>query len=135
MLKNVAHSVDIDEKDEQLPIVRSMIRLIGEYQAMPKGRVTSTKSKDTSPIGTQFEPTCVYKMLRQCGGDTFQVEGRQEDAEEFMSFLLNGLHEEFLKSSNQEVNENGQNGVENGEEDDEWVVQGPKKKVKTIHHF
>jgi hypothetical protein len=70
----VARSVDIDDKDDQLPIVRSMIRLIGEYQAMPKGKITGTKSnKETSPIGVQFEPTCVYKMLRQCGGDAFQV--------------------------------------------------------------
>ena len=46
--------------------------------------------------GPAFEPTCVYRMLSVIRTDTM-VEGRQEDAEEFLSCLLNGLNDEMLE--------------------------------------
>lgn len=50
--------------------------------------------------GPAFEPSYVYKMLNSIRNDTaFQVEGRQEDAEEFLSCLLNGLNDEMLEVS------------------------------------
>lgn len=44
-----------------------------------------------------FEPTWIYKMLN--GIRTDLIEGRQEDAEEFLGFLLNGLNDEMLEVS------------------------------------
>ncbi len=35
-------------------------------------------------------------MLSKIRSETFKVEGRQEDAEEFLSCLLNGLHDEMI---------------------------------------
>ena len=47
-------------------------------------------------VGPAFEPSYVYKMLHALRNETsFQVAGRQEDAEEFLSLLLNSLHEEM----------------------------------------
>jgi len=42
-------------------------------------------------------------MLSAIRSDTFKVEGRQEDAEEFLSCLLNGLHDEMFEVSLFEV--------------------------------
>lgn len=50
--------------------------------------------------GPAFEPTYVYNVLKVIRNDTaFPVEGRQEDAEEFLSCLLNGLNDEMLEVS------------------------------------
>ena len=48
-------------------------------------------------FGTSFEPSSVYEMLSNIRSETFQVEGRQEDAEEFLSCLLDGLHDEMIE--------------------------------------
>ena len=53
--------------------------------------------KEDPYFGTSFEPSFVYKMLSKTRSDTFKVEGRQEDAEEFLSCLLNGLHDEMIE--------------------------------------
>jgi ubiquitin C-terminal hydrolase len=46
-------------------------------------------------FGEAFSPEYVYDALR--GLKRFDsMKGRQEDAEEFLGFLLDGLHEEFL---------------------------------------
>jgi hypothetical protein len=47
--------------------------------------------------GTAFEPSYIYKMLNCIRSDTFKVEGRQEDAEEFLGCLLNALNDEMLE--------------------------------------
>ena len=52
--------------------------------------------KEDPYFGTSFEPSVVYKMLSKTKSGTFKVEGRQEDAEEFLSCLLNGLHDEMI---------------------------------------
>lgn len=44
-----------------------------------------------------FEPTDVYKLLNNSRGEF--VEGRQEDAEEFLSYILNKLNDEMLEVS------------------------------------
>ena len=53
--------------------------------------------KDDPHFGTSFEPSSIYKMLSKIRSETFKVEGRQEDAEEFLSCLLNGLHDEMIE--------------------------------------
>lgn len=61
--------------------------------------------------------------------------GRQEDAEEFLSSLLNGLHDEMIaaiKVANQEDNSAATNGDCNNDEeaadDSGWEQVGPKNK-------
>lgn len=48
--------------------------------------------------GVAFEPFYVYTMLKNTSAaGVFSVEGRQEDAEEFLSCLLNGINDEMLE--------------------------------------
>lgn len=51
-------------------------------------------------VGANFEASGIRKVLGLLDGATFKVEGRQEDAEEFLSHLLNGLHDEMIKVNN-----------------------------------
>ena len=45
-----------------------------------------------------FEHTRIELLRRRkIRSETFQVEGRQEDAEEFLSCLLDGLHDEMIE--------------------------------------
>lgn len=48
--------------------------------------------------GVAFEPSYVYTMLRYTSAATvFSQDGQQEDAEEFLSCLLNGINDEMLE--------------------------------------
>lgn len=44
-----------------------------------------------------FEPSIILKMLQTLRTDMFPVEGRQEDAEEFLSFILNRMNDEMIE--------------------------------------
>jgi len=71
---------------------------VSEFEPMLRG---SSKQRDRHRegflTGANFEPTGIRKVLGLLEGSTFKVEGRQEDAEEFLSHLLNSLHDEMLK--------------------------------------
>lgn len=43
-----------------------------------------------------FEPTVILKMLQALRTEMFPIEGRQEDAEEFLSFILNRMNDEMI---------------------------------------
>jgi ubiquitin carboxyl-terminal hydrolase 10 len=67
-------------------------------------------------------------MLSKIRSETFKVEGRQEDAEEFLSCLLNGLHDEMIdivKATNLPA---GKSLMQTGEikpgasDDEDWQV-------------
>lgn len=78
-----------------------------EFHHLPAGqrvgrRVEKNQKKDhgiSINCDTPFEPSYIYKMLSGKRSDSFVVEGRQEDAEEFLGFLLNGLNDEMLDVS------------------------------------
>jgi hypothetical protein len=53
---------------------------------------------------TAFEPSVVLKMLQALRTEMFPVEGRQEDAEEFLSFILNRMNDEMIEVF--EINQN-----------------------------
>ena len=70
-----------------------------EFEPITRFNQFSNKKRpqDAFYIGASFEPTGIRKVLGLLDGATFKVEGRQEDAEEFLSHLLNGLHDEMTK--------------------------------------
>ncbi|CAG0888269.1 unnamed protein product [Darwinula stevensoni] len=117
------------------PMLDSMIQLLYEFDLMPRRRSSRSLPRVVDPAPT-FEPSCVYRALLDVHHDIFNVEGRQEDAEEFLSCLLNSLHEEMLSILNEGDSKSpglaqGLNGSEDyaDESDDkEWQVQGPRKK-------
>lgn len=84
------------------PIFNAMLQLANEfsYLQLTPGVRREPKSRDDVDIttGAPFEPTYVYQILSTIKSESaFNVEGRQEDAEEFLAFLLNGLNDEMLE--------------------------------------
>lgn len=63
-------------------------------------REKGTNVKDIELVtDSPFEPTIIYKMLNNIRSEIFHVEGRQEDAEEFLGCILNKLNDEMLEVS------------------------------------
>ncbi|XP_074646353.1 uncharacterized protein LOC141902494 [Tubulanus polymorphus] len=129
------------------PVIDSIVEFVNEFIAMkfPSYHSGSKGKKDNIrqdiSCGPCFEPVYVYQML-QSKSDVFK-HGKQEDAEEFLSYLLNGIHEEMLTAekalSDKSAPKENQTEVANGygssaesadenEEDESWEQVGPKKK-------
>ncbi|XP_037037446.1 ubiquitin carboxyl-terminal hydrolase 10-A isoform X1 [Bradysia coprophila] len=125
------------------PTVDAMVELINEFSHLPPGaRLTqhkkSHKKEDVAYdlVSDQpFEPTGIYKLWNSARPEN---EGRQEDAEEFLGFLLNKLNDEMLelkklveKPAVAEPQQSVANGDVNGEtadDGDEWQLIGNKNK-------
>lgn len=87
---------------KEISVIYIRVQFIGEFQqlSIKNGRTTqqqrqatSVATQETPDVGSAFEPSYVYKIL-----PAFE-EGRQEDAEEFMSYLLNGINDEMIEVS------------------------------------
>uniref|UniRef100_A0A182SZF3 ubiquitinyl hydrolase 1 n=1 Tax=Anopheles maculatus TaxID=74869 RepID=A0A182SZF3_9DIPT len=120
------------------PFIDAMCSLVSEFSQLPirsKPQRGEKGKKDDIPeiqVDTPFEPTVVHKMLNGIRSDIFQIEGRQEDAEEFLGCVLNRLNDEMIEASfmkfnkTEQGNVNGEepsNGEVHGEEDaDDWMV-------------
>ncbi|XP_044063001.1 ubiquitin carboxyl-terminal hydrolase 10 isoform X1 [Siniperca chuatsi] len=132
------------------PMLDNFVRLVNEFNNMPvpskaKQQAVGDKvMKDIRP-GVPFEPTYIYRLLTLIKS-SLSEKGRQEDAEEYLGFTLNGLHEEMLALkkliSPQEAKAPTPNGPESQpgvEEDvadkeeegseDEWEQVGPRNKT------
>ncbi|XP_063801771.1 ubiquitin carboxyl-terminal hydrolase 10 isoform X2 [Pseudophryne corroboree] len=140
------------------PMIDSFVRLMNEFTNMPvlpKAKQVSCDSlavpgdkivRDIRP-GAAFEPTYIYRLLT-VSKSTLSEKGRQEDAEEYLGFVLNGLHEEMLSLKKLLYPENDKISVSNGPEtqpasdeadmndhddrgeasDEEWEQVGPRNK-------
>lgn len=84
-----------------------MIDLVNEFAALPPGsRLTTTRRGEKSGHSKKddvaydlvcdpsFEPTTIHKLWNS---SRLEHEGRQEDAEEFLSYLLNKLNDEMME--------------------------------------
>lgn len=129
-------------------MIDSFVRLMNEFTNMPvppkpRQALGDKIVRDIRP-GAAFEPTYIYRLLTVIKS-SLSEKGRQEDAEEYLGFILNGLHEEMLNlkkllSPNNDklpisngpksysVNEEEQEEPGEGSED-EWEQVGPRNKT------
>lgn len=124
------------ETKKSIPIIENMCRFVKEFHHLPATlrvgrRSDKNQKKEQVSINCEppFEPYWIYKMLNGIRSDSFIIEGVQEDAEEFLGCVLNGLNDEMselLKLAGSDVLSN----LQRKEQDDEkeWQVMGPKNK-------
>lgn len=81
---------------QHVPFVVALGRFISEFRVMV--RPGNANSGRELVIGEPFECEYLYEVLAASHSHMeFGRPGRQEDAQEFLSFLLNRLHEEMVK--------------------------------------
>uniref|UniRef100_A0A1B0FB30 ubiquitinyl hydrolase 1 n=1 Tax=Glossina morsitans morsitans TaxID=37546 RepID=A0A1B0FB30_GLOMM len=114
------------------PTVNAMITFMSNFSNLPTGlRLRTTKgpkNKDDLSGELQcdpaFEPTEIYKLWNDSREE--HVEGRQEDAEEFLSYILNKLNDEMLEIlkliAKPNSEQNGQNEQSENEDGDVWQM-------------
>merc|ERR1711962_1621238 len=105
------------------PMLDAMLKFVTEFNLLEhnisSGARGHKKEKNKSRrgdivTGLGLEPSVVFNMLLQLETDTFKVvEGRQEDAEEFLTCLLNGLSDEMTEQIKL-VESEGKDGDEEG---------------------
>ncbi|EAT44952.1 AAEL003733-PA [Aedes aegypti] len=124
----------------QKPFIDAMSALVDEFstlQLRSKVQRDKTKKDETPEIqcDSPMEPLMIHRMLNLLRSDIFQVEGRQEDAEEFLGCVLNRLNDEMIELMKLSKNESDVNGDDaaNGEvhpdDQDDWkVIRGNRNK-------
>ncbi|GFT93888.1 ubiquitin carboxyl-terminal hydrolase 10 [Nephila pilipes] len=126
LLRDLPLGPGVDRGKSSTPVIDSMVKVTYEFSKYDT-------SQEELVLGLPFQPDFIYDMLRDLKSDC--LKGQQEDAEEVLSFILNGMHEEMVKiiknyeknaniKQEEEMKENGD--VSDGEE--EWQVIGSKHK-------
>merc|ERR1719397_1218530 len=129
------------KEKSKTPMMDSILEFISEFSVLDTHQINKPQKKDKNRkkeeivTGISLEPSYVYKMLLNREDETFKViEGRQEDAEEFLSFLLNGLSDEMLSKMKLEAPESAEETEDQGDDeavggdDDDWKEVGAKGK-------
>ncbi|KAM8946787.1 ubiquitin carboxyl-terminal hydrolase 10 [Pelodytes ibericus] len=151
LMKSIPLYTKVQRPCTSTPMIDSFVRLMNEFTSMPvlsKAKQVSGEKvvRDIRP-GPAFEPTYIYRLLT-VSKSSLSEKGRQEDAEEYLGFILNGLHEEMLSlkkllsppndkvpvsngpnpppgNEEEEVRQNSEQGEASEEE---WEQVGPRNK-------
>lgn len=85
------------------PTIDAVVELVREFSNLPNGSRLQRRDKGANKkedvtyelaCDTSFEPTAIHKLWNSTRNDS---EGRQEDAEEFLGYVLNKLNDEMLE--------------------------------------
>jgi len=133
--KNLKEFLNDRAKETSTPLTDSMISFFDRFEPI---EIHSTGKRDNEELnyGGAFEPKGVYEVLSVMKS-SLSEKGRQEDAEEFLSFLLNGVHDELVALSKLVQPKAKGSEFTNGDvhesesDEDSWEEVGPKNKVRT----
>ncbi|KAL8259503.1 hypothetical protein R6Q59_027456 [Mikania micrantha] len=111
------------------PTLAAFGEFISEFK-MPVG--ANSKDMDHMQTGRPFSPAMFEVVLKNFTPDvpnSILGRPRQEDAQEFLSFMMHQMHDELLKLEGQATNANGNgSSLASSVEDDDWETVGPKNK-------
>lgn len=146
--KNSIHSMQSDT-----PLLDALIEFLGEFSQAPStpskmsnGGSTDAELRAYSATGgltnvnlTPLSPESFYNKLRTLPRFQHLKRGRQEDAEEFLGYLLEALHDEFSRAMKPygggvelEEEARGVTTYDNNNEDDEWQEVGKNNRTLQI---
>ncbi|GAB4832238.1 hypothetical protein Ancab_006252 [Ancistrocladus abbreviatus] len=112
------------------PTLHAFVNFISEFE-MPHGSI-SKKEPTAIVTGRPLSPAMFEDVLKNFTPDVpsgISGRPRQEDAQEFLSFVMDQMHDELLKLSGQFTCPNGRkSSLVSSSEDDEWETVGPKNK-------
>uniref|UniRef100_A0A0K2TBB1 ubiquitinyl hydrolase 1 n=1 Tax=Lepeophtheirus salmonis TaxID=72036 RepID=A0A0K2TBB1_LEPSM len=114
-------------------VLKSLSDFMSEFSPMekfPKQHHRRNKKTEDLMIGSSFEATSMFRILLSLPStDTFKVvEGRQEDAEEFLTFLLNRVNDEMLALMKKLDDSPGEEEMKDDDDNSDWKEVGPKNK-------
>ncbi|KAI4382969.1 hypothetical protein MLD38_008857 [Melastoma candidum] len=113
------------------PTLTAFAEFISEFE-WPDG--SGLKKEDGGPFetGRPFAPAMFAPVLKNFSPDvpnSISGRPRQEDAQEFLSFIMDQMHDELLKlGGNALMRDGGKTSLVSTVEDDEWETVGPKNK-------
>ncbi|PPS01692.1 hypothetical protein GOBAR_AA18962 [Gossypium barbadense] len=114
------------------PILTSFAEFVSDFDVSSSD--SKLKKKDTAvlEIGRPFSPVMFESVLKSFTPDvpnSISGRPRQEDAQEFLSFIMDQMHDELVKLQGQSGSSNGvRSSLVSYAEDDEWETVGPKNK-------
>ncbi|XP_059651935.1 ubiquitin carboxyl-terminal hydrolase 24-like [Cornus florida] len=113
------------------PTLAAFAEFVSDFD-MPCGASSNKKDMTVLETGSSFRPAMFENVLKKFTPDVLcSISGRprQEDAQEFLSFIMHQMHDELLKLEGKLSRLNGgKSSLVSSGEDDEWETVGPKNK-------
>ncbi|KAI9743983.1 MAG: hypothetical protein M1818_002717 [Claussenomyces sp. TS43310] len=146
--KRAAHSFKSDT-----PLIDAMIMFMREFRIIDSATSVEQlrmrlKEPELEQYGEAFTPEFVYDVIRKLPRFSTMRRGHQQDAEEFLGFLLEGLHDECVQVMRSTISSEASTyvatpnppsspvsevtslaGSVNGEGMNGWLEVGPKQKA------
>jgi len=96
LFKNLPNNISQSRAKSSTPMLDAVVQFVYEFKPLEvfgkHQKKDKTRKRDNLMVDNSFEPKYVYNVLMQSQS---MDEGKQEDAEEFLSHLLNVLDEEM----------------------------------------
>ncbi|XP_055324192.1 putative mediator of RNA polymerase II transcription subunit 26 isoform X3 [Sitodiplosis mosellana] len=140
LMKSIPLDAPVQRFKTNTPTIDAVHELVREFSNLPNGSRLHRRDKGGNKkedvtfelvTDSSIEPTAIHKLWNSTRNDN---EGRQEDAEEFLGYVLNKLNDEMLelKKLVEKPAEPVPNGIENGDgaddEGNEWQLIGTRNK-------
>ncbi|KAJ5738093.1 hypothetical protein N7493_001248 [Penicillium malachiteum] len=127
--RRAAHSFQASD----VPLIDAMIMFMREFRVIDAATSEDQlrmrlKPNELEQYGEAFVPEFVYEMIRQLPRFRDMRRGHQQDAQEFLGFLLEELHEECDRAAQKAAEAKNAQAAMDGASGDGWLEVGHKQK-------